>query len=357
MIRSHFPTEPQHQPAFYWNLVAFLGFAFLSTPAFAIDQDGGRRHSLVLRPATERIHAEKASAIPFFPAAAASKGPQQFDQTSVASLTAPTPTTSATGTPTPHRKLTKVPDQATGSVAPTAQQPSSRSDQQAVHTVQSAPLSQITPAFADGAMKAQTAIPGKTIGPLSSISPTRGVATAAPTNGALLPLPSGAPAQPVATVGPAGTSHYGSSRSALSLLLNQSLVKLLQAPPPPLVSPPSNPPQAPPSPPPSSPPSPPPSRPPSPPPSTQPPPPAPTTGSATLSWNLGPEQDLAGYKIYVGTSSGSYSFPGSPFTVGRVTTFTVNSLPKGQTFYFALSAYDSAGNNSPLSAEVTKSIY
>jgi hypothetical protein len=76
-----------------------------------------------------------------------------------------------------------------------------------------------------------------------------------------------------------------------------------------------------------------------------------------LSWNLNSEQDLAGYKIYVGTQSGLYTLPGSPFTIGRMTSFTVANLPLGQTYFFALSAYDNAGNESPLSVEVSKSLY
>jgi hypothetical protein len=35
----------------------------------------------------------------------------------------------------------------------------------------------------------------------------------------------------------------------------------------------------------------------------------------------------------------------------------MTNLPVGQTYFFALSAYDNAGNESPLSAEVSKSIY
>jgi len=81
------------------------------------------------------------------------------------------------------------------------------------------------------------------------------------------------------------------------------------------------------------------------------------TGNAVLSWNIGTENDLAGYKVYVGTRSGTYSYPGSPFTIGRITTYTIDSLPLGQTYYFALSAYDKVGNTSALSAEVHKSIY
>jgi hypothetical protein len=66
---------------------------------------------------------------------------------------------------------------------------------------------------------------------------------------------------------------------------------------------------------------------------------------------------LAGYKVYVGTQSGLYTFPGSPFTIGSITSYMMTNLPSGQTYFFALSAYDNGGNESPLSAEVSKSIY
>jgi hypothetical protein len=69
------------------------------------------------------------------------------------------------------------------------------------------------------------------------------------------------------------------------------------------------------------------------------------------------EPDLAGYKIYVGTNSGTYSFPGSPFVTGKVTSYTISSLPKGKTYYLAISAYDRTGGESELSTEVSKSIY
>ena len=77
----------------------------------------------------------------------------------------------------------------------------------------------------------------------------------------------------------------------------------------------------------------------------------------TLTWTANGEPDLAGYKVYVGTASGTYSFPGSAFLPGEVTSYTVSNLPKGQTYFFAISAYDSAGNESALSAEVSKSLY
>jgi hypothetical protein len=61
--------------------------------------------------------------------------------------------------------------------------------------------------------------------------------------------------------------------------------------------------------------------------------------------------------VYVGTASGTYNFSGSPFTVGNVTTYTVPNLPRNNTYFFAISAYDSTGNESPLSSEVSKSIF
>ena len=80
-------------------------------------------------------------------------------------------------------------------------------------------------------------------------------------------------------------------------------------------------------------------------------------GSAILSWSSNREPDLACYKVYVGTQSGLYTFPGSPFAVGTVISYTFANLPSGQTYIFAHSAYNSAGYESPLSAEVSNSIY
>ena len=77
----------------------------------------------------------------------------------------------------------------------------------------------------------------------------------------------------------------------------------------------------------------------------------------TLTWAANGEPDLAGYKVYVGTASGTYNFPGSAFVIGKVTSYTVSNLPTGQTYFFAISAYDSAGNESLLSAEVSKSLF
>jgi hypothetical protein len=72
---------------------------------------------------------------------------------------------------------------------------------------------------------------------------------------------------------------------------------------------------------------------------------------------LNTETDLAGYKIYVGTAPGQYTYPGSPIVIGRTGNYTIAGLPSGQTYYFAISAFDDTGSESGLSAEVSKSIY
>jgi Viral BACON domain len=81
-----------------------------------------------------------------------------------------------------------------------------------------------------------------------------------------------------------------------------------------------------------------------------------TAGTATLAWNAGTDSDLAGYKVYRGTASGTY---GAPLTTLPKTTtnYTVTGLQNGTTYFFVITAYDSAGNESTYSNEVSKSIF
>lgn len=83
------------------------------------------------------------------------------------------------------------------------------------------------------------------------------------------------------------------------------------------------------------------------------PPTTPTTGSAALSWTANTEPDLAGYKIYIGTQSQLYN---PPITLGPVATYTATNLTSSRTYYFCISAFDNAGNESPCSSEVSKPI-
>jgi predicted phage tail protein len=71
-----------------------------------------------------------------------------------------------------------------------------------------------------------------------------------------------------------------------------------------------------------------------------------------LAWNANTESDLAGYKVYYGTASRSY---GPSTNTGNVTSYTVTGLSTG-TYYFAVTAYDSSGNESGFSNEVLKTI-
>ena len=76
-------------------------------------------------------------------------------------------------------------------------------------------------------------------------------------------------------------------------------------------------------------------------------------GSATLTWVASSDPNLAGYRVYVGVASGVY---GAPTDVGKVTTWTVPNLTAGVTYYFAVTAYNTAGMESSYSNEVSKLI-
>jgi len=78
--------------------------------------------------------------------------------------------------------------------------------------------------------------------------------------------------------------------------------------------------------------------------------------TVTLAWDANTEPDLAGYKVYWGRSSGNYDNTPVP-TVAPSTnpTFTTPALPNG-TWYFAVTAYNTAGMESGYSNEVSKTI-
>jgi hypothetical protein len=83
---------------------------------------------------------------------------------------------------------------------------------------------------------------------------------------------------------------------------------------------------------------------------------APTTSSATLTWDPNTESDLAGYKVYRATASGAYGAPIATLT-GNVTNYGDMGLQVGTTYFFVVTAYDTAGNESTVSNEVSKSIF
>ena len=63
-------------------------------------------------------------------------------------------------------------------------------------------------------------------------------------------------------------------------------------------------------------------------------------------WNANTEADLAGYKLFYGTSTANYEIIDD---VGDVTTHTITDLVKGVTYFIALTAYDTFDNESGFS--------
>lgn len=73
--------------------------------------------------------------------------------------------------------------------------------------------------------------------------------------------------------------------------------------------------------------------------------------SIQVTWNANTEADLSGYKLYYGTTtSGNYT---SVIDVGKVTTYSITNPTTGVTYYVALTAYDTSGNESEKSNEVS----
>ena len=66
-----------------------------------------------------------------------------------------------------------------------------------------------------------------------------------------------------------------------------------------------------------------------------------------------PSLDLQSYNVYYGTQTRNY---GPPIPVENDTSFTLSGLDEGATYFFAVSAVDTSGNESGYSEEVTKSI-
>ena len=74
-------------------------------------------------------------------------------------------------------------------------------------------------------------------------------------------------------------------------------------------------------------------------------------GKVTLAWNAssGP---VRGYRVYYGSASRNYT---NNLNVGNTTTYTVAGLQDDKTYFFAVKAYDNAGNQSNFSNEVNNS--
>ena len=76
------------------------------------------------------------------------------------------------------------------------------------------------------------------------------------------------------------------------------------------------------------------------------------SASVNLKWKANNERDLSHYHVYYGKSSRSY---GNPIPVGKQTSHKIDGLDKGKNYYFAVTAVDTAGNESGYSSE-TKAV-
>lgn len=76
----------------------------------------------------------------------------------------------------------------------------------------------------------------------------------------------------------------------------------------------------------------------------------PGDATVTLTWDVATDDTaVTGYKIYVGThavTSPDDSYDLDPITVENVITYTVTDLENDETYYFAITAIDAAGNES-----------
>ena len=77
-----------------------------------------------------------------------------------------------------------------------------------------------------------------------------------------------------------------------------------------------------------------------------------TAQAATLtaSWSANPEADIAGYLLSYGTESGLYP---NTVDVGNQTSYQVNGLADSTTYFFVVQAYNTSGEMSVPSDEVS----
>jgi hypothetical protein len=90
--------------------------------------------------------------------------------------------------------------------------------------------------------------------------------------------------------------------------------------------------------------------------STLPTPPA-EGGKISIAWAPNTEPDLAGYRVYYGTASGSYDtcvdIGNPPKSLSGLIEYTLDGLDKGKKYYIAVIAYDKNQDTSGFSGEVS----
>jgi hypothetical protein len=81
--------------------------------------------------------------------------------------------------------------------------------------------------------------------------------------------------------------------------------------------------------------------------------PAALAADVKLAWDANPEEDIAGYRLYYGTSSKVYDFV---IDFGNNTNGILNNLEPETTYYIAATAYDTQHNESGFSAQVVYTV-
>ena len=74
-----------------------------------------------------------------------------------------------------------------------------------------------------------------------------------------------------------------------------------------------------------------------------------TVSAQTVAWDPNPEPEVAGYRVYIGTQSKTYT---RQVDVGRNTSHRPTGVDWSRPVYFAVQAYTSSGLSSPLSTEL-----
>lgn len=79
-------------------------------------------------------------------------------------------------------------------------------------------------------------------------------------------------------------------------------------------------------------------------------------GQVSLAWDASPSAEVVGYRLHYQAGSDTLPFTGtgadqgnSPVDVGGTLTTSLTGLTEGQSYYFTVTAYDAAGNESPIS--------
>lgn len=76
--------------------------------------------------------------------------------------------------------------------------------------------------------------------------------------------------------------------------------------------------------------------------------------SAALQWSASTDGRVRGYRVYYGSKSGIYDQTKGAGLSTSTTSYVVGSLVEGQTYFFAVTSYDTDGNESDYSGEVSK---